>query len=191
MKNLENYTMKKGKVVIISGNKRAGKTTLTMKLHKDYGFNFYNFDSLADSLEEVHKNLEGDYYYVKLLTEMTGFALEFAENYGVDTVFEYIDFTPELLSNFKYKDKVEIYYLANLDATEENIREDMKKYSKSFDWPSYCSNEDIERNVKFILKYNQELIEECNKYGFELINTSRGDAREKILTDLAYNISKK
>lgn len=126
---------------------------------------------------------------MKLLTEMTSFALEFAENYGVNTVFEFIDFTPELMSNFKYKDKVEIYYLANLEATEENIREDMRQYSKSYDWPSYCSSEDIERNVKFILNYNKELIEECNKYGFELINTSRGENREQILNNLVERIT--
>ena len=49
--------MKKGNVVIISGNKRAEKTTLTIKLHKELGFNFYNFDTLTDSIEEVHSNL--------------------------------------------------------------------------------------------------------------------------------------
>lgn len=182
--------MKKGKVVIISGNKRAGKTTLTIKLHKEYGFNFYNFDTLTDSLEEVHNNLEGDYYYVKLLTEMTRFALEFAENYGVSTVFEYIDFMPESMANFKYKDKAEIYYLANLDATEDNIRDDMKRYSKPYDWPSYCTEADIERNVKFILNFNEELIRECKKYDFKLINTSRGENREKILSEIAAKIGK-
>lgn len=182
--------MKKGKVVIISGNKRAGKTTTTIKLHKEHGFNFYNFDSLADSIEEVHKNLEGDPYYVKLLTEMTGFALKFAEDYGVDTVFEFIDFTPDLMFNFKYKDKVEIYYLANLDATEENIAEDLKKYSKNYDWPSYVTEEDLQRNYKFILNFNEELKRECEKYGFELINTSRGENREKVINNLVERITK-
>jgi deoxyadenosine/deoxycytidine kinase len=177
--------MKKGKVVIISGNKRAGKTTLSIKLHKEYGFNFHNFDSLADSIESVHDNLEGDPYYVKLLEEMVGFALDFAENYGVDSVFEFIDFNPDLLANFKYLDKVEIYYLANLDATIDNIREDMVKYSKPFDWPLTCSQEDIERNVKFILNRNKELSVECQKYGFVLVNTGRGEDREKVLNELA------
>ena len=180
--------MEKGKVVIISGNKRAGKTTTTIKLHKEHGFNFYNFDSLADSIEEVHKNLEGDPYYIKLLTEMTEFSLKFAEDYGVNTVFEYIDFTPELMSNFKYKDKVEIYYLANLDATEENIAEDLKKFSKSYDWPSYVSEEDLQRNYKFILNFNEDLKRECEKYGFELINTSRGENREKVIDNLVERI---
>ena len=186
--------MRTGKVVIISGNKRAGKTTLTIKLHKELGFNFYNFDSLADSMEAVHNNLEGDPYYVKLLEEMVFFALEFAQNYGVSSVFEYIDFNPELMAQFKYKEEVQIYYLANLDATLENIREDMSKYSESFDWPSYCSQEDIERNVRFILDKNKSLIEDCKKYGFTLINTGRGEDRgvvlDKLVQVIASDISK-
>ena len=165
--------MEKGKIIIIGGNKRAGKTTLSIKLHKELGFNFYNFDSITDAMEEVHSNLEGDPYYIKLLEEMVEFALKFADNYGISSVFEYIDFDPKLLANFKYRDKVEIYYLANLDATIDNIREDLLKYSAPYDWPSYCSEEDMDRNIRFILNKNRELVDECQKYGFTLINTKR------------------
>ena len=166
--------MKNGKVVIIAGNKRAGKTTLTMKLHQKYNFNYYNFDMLLDSLEES--------FMVKR-------SLDDAKNYGVSTIYEYI-FTPKQLSMFEYKDKVEIYFLANLDADETNIREDMKKYSKPFDWPAYVGVEDIERNVREILEKNEVLKNDCQKYGFNLINTSREDRREAILDQLVEEIRK-
>ena len=65
----------------------------------------------------------------------------------------------------------------------------MKKYSKPFDWPTYCSEEDIEINVKFILSFNEELVSECKKYGFNLINTKRGEERSKVLKELAKQIS--
>lgn len=65
----------------------------------------------------------------------------------------------------------------------------MKKYSKPFDWPAYCSKEDVERNVKFILKFNEELVNECKKYGFNLINTKRGEERNKVINELAKQIS--
>ena len=181
--------MNKGKVVIIAGNKRAGKTTLTMMLHDKYNYNYYNFDMLLDSLEESFTVLQdhNDDKYIALLNEMVKRSLDDANNYGVSTVYEYI-FTPEQLMNFKYKEQVQIYFLANLDITEENIREDMKKYSKSFDWPSYVSDEDIERNVKEIMGKNEILKKDCLKYGFELINTSRGDNRNKVLNELANKI---
>lgn len=183
--------MKNGKVVIIAGNKRAGKTTLTMKLHQKYNFNYYNFDMLLDSLEESFRVLQdhNDDKYVTLLNEMVKRSLDDAKNYGVSTIYEYI-FTPKQLSMFEYKDKVEIYFLANLDADETNIREDMKKYSKPFDWPTYVGVEDIERNVKEILEKNEVLKNDCQKYGFNLINTSREDRRKVILDQLVEEIRK-
>lgn len=182
--------MAEGKVVIIAGNKRAGKTTLTMMLHEKYNYNYYNFDMLLDSLEETFPVLQdgSEDKYILLLEEMVKRSLKDANNYGVSTVYEYI-FTPEQLNSFKYKDQVQIYFLANLDLTEDNIREDMVKYSKSFDWPSYASDEDIERNVRTIMKKNEELTEYCSKYNFKLINTSRGENRKKVLTELASRIA--
>ena len=64
----------------------------------------------------------------------------------------------------------------------------MKEYSKPFDWPSYVSTADIERNVKEIINKNELLLKDCKKYGFELINTSRGDKRDSILNELAERI---
>lgn len=181
-----------GKVIIIAGNKRAGKTTLTQMLHQRYNYNYYNFDMLLDSLETTFKVLQdkNDDKYVALLNEMVKRSLEDAKNYGVNTIYEYI-FTPEQLNHFKYKNEVRIIFLANLDATQDNIREDMKKYSKPFDWPAYVSKDDIERNVKEILNTNEKLKNECVKYGFELINTSRGSNRDKILDNLAEDINEK
>ena len=169
----------------------AGKTTLTMKLHQKYNFNYYNFDMLLDSLEESFRVLQdhNDDKYVTLLNEMVKRSLDDAKNYGVSTIYEYI-FTPKQLSMFEYKDKVEIYFLANLDADDTNIREDMKKYSKPFDWPAYVGVEDIERNVKEILEKNELLKNDCQKYGFNLINTSREDRREVILDQLVEEIKK-
>ena len=64
----------------------------------------------------------------------------------------------------------------------------MKKYSKPFDWPSYLSAEDIERNVKEIINKNEQLKMECQKYKFELINTSRGNNRNIVLSKLVNKI---
>ncbi len=182
--------MKKGKVIIIGGNKRAGKTTLTMLLHNKYNYNYYNYDMLLDSLEEAFSELQdsNDDKYIDLLNQMVKRSLDDAKNYGVSTVYEYI-FTPNQLNKLKYKDDVQIYFLANLDITEENIREDMKKYSKPFDWPSYASEEDIEKNVKKIMIKNDDLKRDCLKYGYVLINTSRKDNRNIILNELADKIA--
>ncbi|MCX4365256.1 MAG: hypothetical protein OSJ70_05735 [Bacilli bacterium] len=178
-----------GKVVIIGGNKRAGKTTISLKLQKEYQFNYYNFDMLLDSLEESLPilNDKDDKKYISLLESMVKRSLIDAENYGINFVYEYI-FTPEELANFKYRDCVQIIFLANLDANLENIEGDLKKYSKEYDWPSFVNEDDLNRNIRWILNRNEELIDECSKYCFPLINTSRGDERDRIIDNVINNL---
>ena len=177
--------MEKGKVVVISGNKRAGKTTLSVKLHKEAGYNFYNFDAITDAIDEgiYEPKVHQDTYYWKFFEEMVESSLSLAENYGINTVIDTIEFMPYLMKDFKYLDKIEVYYLANLDATIDNVKMDMLTYSKPYDWPSYASEADINRNVNFILNRNEYLKEECEKYGFRLINTSRADNRLEIINN--------
>lgn len=170
-------------VVIIGGNKRAGKTTLGLKLHNEYNYNYYNLDMLFDSLESAFDDLEEDERYIKLLENMVGFSLEHSKKYGIKTVYEYI-FSPKDLKDFKYRDDVDIIFLANLDADENNIINDLKMYSNDYDWPSYATDEELKTNVDYILNKNNRLVDECEKYNFKLINTSRGEKRNLILNDI-------
>lgn len=173
------------KVVIIGGNKRSGKTTLATLMHKKYNFNYYNFDMLLDSLEASFSELNDgkDDKYIKLLEEMVKRSLDDAKNYNISTVYEYI-FTPDMFSKFKYIKDVKIVFLANLDANEDNIEDDLIKYSKEYDWPLSATNEDMKRNIKYILENNEILKEECKKYNFRLINTSREKKRNTIINKL-------
>ena len=179
-----------GNVVIVGGNKRAGKTTLSVLLNRKYGFNYISFDSLLDSIECAFPQMEdgNDEKYMRLLEEMVEKSLSDSRNYGISTLFDYI-FTPSQLDNFKYKDDVQILFLANLDATEENVKTDLVEYSKSYDWPSSATQEDLDRNVSFILRTNELLQQEAHEYGYELVNTSRGENRETIISSLAESIA--
>ena len=181
-----------GKVILISGNKRAGKTTFSVKLQKELGFNYYSFDNIMDAVEDEFKvDCNDENHYYTFLDSFLEFIKEQAKNYGINAVIDTLYYMPSELQNFKNLDNVDVYYLSNLDATEENIRDDFKKYSKSFDWPSYVSEEDIERNVKFLLERNELLKEECPKYNCRLINTSRGENREIILNQLLEEVKQK
>ena len=61
---------------------------------------------------------------------------------------------------------------------------EISRYSKSYDWPVTTTKEDVKRNINYILERNELLKEECKKYNFRLVNTSREDNRNKILNDL-------
>ena len=98
--------MEKGKVIFIGGNKRAGKTTLSIKLHKEAGYNYYDMDMLLDALENgipsvSHPGVLDSEYYMKYFENLVERALNDAKNYGVNSVFNYIDFTPKYMTDFK------------------------------------------------------------------------------------------
>ena len=140
-----------------------------------------------DATEDIFDvDCNDEEHYMKFLEEYISFCLDQANNYGISTVIDTIYYMPSDLVSFKYINDIEVYYLSNLDAREDNIREDFKKYSAPYDWPSYASKDDIERNVKFLLDQNNLLIKECQKYNYKLFNTSRGEKRSKNL-DMIFN----
>lgn len=183
--------MLKGKVILIGGSKRAGKTTLTMLLHKKHRFNYLNFDHLEDAIDcginKTNSWNDGE-YFKGFLEEMIDYSLEDAKNYGVNTVIDTYMYNPDVLNSLRNKKDIDIYFLACLDRSEEELREDLKKYSASFDWPSYCTEEQFENNIKDIVARNEFLVEECKKYNMKLINTSNGEKRAEILNNLADEI---
>lgn len=184
--------MKTGKVILIGGSKRAGKTTLAMMLHKRAGFNYLNFDHLEDAIDVGINKTDGwndGEYFKGFLEEMIDYSLEDAKNYGINTVIDTYMYNPDLIDKLKNKNEIEIYYLACLDCTEEELRVNLKKYSASYDWPSYCTEEQFENNIKDIIARNEFLKEECKKYKMNLINTSNGQQRVKILNELVCEIT--
>ena len=121
--------MEQGKVILIGGTKRAGKTTLSMLLHKNHVFNYLNFDHIEDAIDIGINKIDGyntGENFLGFLEEMIDFSLKDAENYGINTVLDTYMYSPSLLSQLRNKDKIEVYYLADLDITEDKLRENLK-----------------------------------------------------------------
>ena len=181
--------MKNGKVVIIGGNKRAGKSTLGRLLQTKYGYNYYNMDHITNSVDSAwFKDGLPLNDYFPFMESLIEYALTDASRHGINSVFEFI-YSPKVYNKLKSKDNLEFYYLANLDLNEDNIRDILIKYSKDYEYSSRI--EDVERNVKVILDLNKKLKDECNKYNVELINTSYGTKRDEIINNLALEIVNK
>lgn len=174
--------MKKGKVVIIGGNKRSGKSTLGRMLQTQAGFNYYNMDHLTNSVDKAwfEDGLPLNNYF-KYMESLIEYAISDANRYGINSVFEFI-YTPEILEKLSCKDKVEIVYLANLDLTEDNFENILLFYSKEYEYSADLDN--VKRNKDIILKRNIQLVDECRIYNTRLINTSYGLNRDKILNIL-------
>lgn len=182
--------MNKGKVVILIGTKRAGKTTTAVKLNKEYGWNYLEFDHLLDSLDLVIDNTNKKENEFKFFESTVNFQLEDAKNYGINTIIVVYDFKPEQLSKLKRFNEVKIYCLMPVSITEEILDNTLIKYSNSYDWPKTATEDDLIRNKKNILEERDMYLKECPKYNIEIIDTSFDENRDVIINDLVVSLNK-
>lgn len=177
-----------GKVAILTGNKRAGKTTLANKLNKEYNFTHINMDQILDAVDYAcdEKNIPHFIDCYSFLEKLVDFACQNANNYGENTVIEYI-FKISDIKRLQEKYNVCAYALYT-DTDEKNLRKILKKYSKEFDWPFYVGDDDFNRNIKEILELNKRLKEECINSKIKLIDTSYGKNRDEIIKNLSQEI---
>ena len=179
-----------GKVVILTGNKRAGKTTLANKLNKEYNFTHLNMDQILDAVDYVcdKKDIKHFIDCYDFLEKLVAFAVDNAKNYGENTVIEYI-FKISDVKRLQEKYDIAVYALYT-DTDEENLRKILKEYSKDYDWPSYVGEDDFNRNIKEILELNKKIKKECMNSKIKLIDTSYGKNRDVIIDDLSQEIGK-
>ena len=122
-----NMNDKQGKVIIIGGCPRAGKTTLSVKLVKSgLGFSKISGDHLGDALLS-------NFEQVKTLLESL---LEDAGAYGINAVFDYFpdNFTLDDIEKLPFKDKLEMYFLGFPDIPVEEIKYNIRYYAEPKDW---------------------------------------------------------
>jgi len=168
---------KKGKVIIIGGCPRTGKTTLSVKLVKSgKGFSKISGDFLG---EANIKNFE----FVKFLL---GGLVDEAEVYRINSIFDYCswDFTPYDMDKLPFKDKLDIYFFGFPDISDEKIKYNIKHYAKPEDWIYHSDDDYIEKTAKRIYAHNIELKRQCKKYNYRFINTGVGEERDIVLNSL-------
>ena len=185
--------MKKGKVIILGGNARSGKTTLSMQLVKK-GFNRISFDNLYEVVEDVLKikidELPKSQQF-KFFESFVDKAIEEAENYGINSVIDMYDFLPQDIEKLKNKNKVQCYFLAYPSCDTHQIKYNLKTYSKPSDWIAQVDEEYFNECVVRFDKRNKLLVKQCEKYNHRLIDTSYGENRNLILKELLNEILKK
>ena len=184
--------MKQGKVVILGGNARSGKTTLAVQL-VNKGFSRISFDNLYESIENT-LNIKMDELphskQFKFFESVVDKAVEDAEVYGINTVIDMYDFLPADVCKLKNKDKVLSYFLAYPSCDIKQISYNLKTYSEPTDWIAQVDEDYFIECVKRFDKRNKILVRECEKHNQTLIDTSYGKNRKTILKQLLAEILK-
>ncbi len=174
------------KVVILGGNARSGKSTLAYQLIKN-GYNRISFDNIYKAIEEG-LNIKMDDLPNKVkfafFENIVNQSIEEAEIEGINTVIDMYDFLPSDIVKLQNKDKVLTYFLAYPSCGLEQIKFNVIHYAKPTDWIAQVNEEYLNLCVERFYKRNQLLVEECNKYSLNLIDTQSGKNRDFILNEL-------
>lgn len=181
-----------GKVVILGGNARSGKSTLAYRLTK-HGFSRISFDNLYSALEEglnIKMDDIPEHFQFSFFESIVNKSIEEAQIEDVNIVMDMYDFLPKDIANLKNKEKVEVYFLAYPNCSLEEIKYNVIHYAKPTDWIAQVEEEYLNTCVLRFYERNKMLVEECKKYNMELIDTKSGENREMELNRLLDRIVK-
>lgn len=182
-----------GKVVILGGNARSGKSTLAYALVKR-GFSRISLDNLQSIIEDSFKidfeNLD-DKTKLNFFENIVNCSIEEVINEDTNIVIDMYDYLPSDISKLKNRDKVEVYFLAYPNCSIEEIKKNILLYSKPTDWITQVDLEYLDECVKRFYERNKLLINECKRYNFQLVDTKGGKERDYILKELLEKITNK
>jgi len=188
--------MTKGKVIIIGGTPRAGKTTLANRLAKN-GFSKISFDLVSDALQKGFPNLidnwvsqqecaQKKYLFFEGLVEG---AVNDAKIYGLNTVFDVYDFTPEYVSRLPFQNDIAVFYLGYLGFSADEIRHNIRFYAEPTDWIAQVDEDYLTEVAQRCYSFNEILLMQCKEYNYEFVDTKAGADREKVLNELFLTIT--
>lgn len=187
----------KGKVVIIGGTPRSGKTTLSVMLAKS-GFSRISFDTINEAIEKglpevvIKDNHNQECCAEKLylfFETMVGGAVSDACRYGLNTVIDMYDYTPAYVRQLPCTENVDVYFLGYPDFGTADIKYNIKHYAQPEDWIAQVDDEYLAEVAERCDRVNQKLVRQCQKYGFRFVNTGAGDDRNRILQSLYSEIT--
>lgn len=190
--------VKKGKVVILGGTPRSGKTTLAVMLARN-GFSKWSFDIINEAIEKglpevsIEDNHDQESCAKKLypfFETVVGGAVEDARRFGLNTVIDMYDYTPECVSRLSDLTEIDVYFLAYPDFSIDEIRTNIRHFAQPEDWIAQVDEDYLTVVAERCDRVNQKLVRQCAEYGFKLVNTGAGDDREHALANLFHEITR-
>ncbi|MDE6142105.1 MAG: ATP-binding protein [Bacilli bacterium] len=182
-----------GKVIILGGNARSGKSTLAYRLVKS-GFNRISFDNIYSAMKnglQIDMDDVSEEKQFAFFESIVDKCIDEAELENINSVIDMYDFMPKDIDGLKNKDKVSSYFLAYPNVSKETIKYNVVHYAKPSDWISQVDEDYLNLCVERFYERNIILVEQCAKYNQTLIDTKSGKDRDNILNNLFDEITKK
>ncbi|MCH5167647.1 MAG: hypothetical protein J1F35_07155 [Erysipelotrichales bacterium] len=184
------------KNILILGPGRAGKSTLSRMLkekipnynliHTDAIRNAIQFNLPCEYVEEFLNYKENNFFQKVLLNFLSEQSEQDKNSYGV--ILEGAQILPETLSNYSDIDNTIVIYIGHGKLSKKELFELVRKNDTEKDWSFYKTDVELEEYINEFYEKHLYLKQECEKYGFNYIDTSNN--RSEILNELVENILK-
>ncbi|MCR5499506.1 MAG: hypothetical protein K6F31_03815 [Acetatifactor sp.] len=184
--------------IIIAGVPRAGKSTVSHMLSKEFGYQHVSMDSIIAGFEKCFPETGVSTYCglssmdtLKLISsKMTPFVRAMLDSAEYDEfepgmVLDMYQLLPEDYEKYLRDAHCEIVYLLTSDVTPQERFEIQKKYDTPKDYTFYKSDEELIEGAHYIVEQSILMKKQCEKYGLTYYETAheREKAFKKILAD--------
>ena len=186
------------KHIIIAGVPRAGKSTLSQNISKQFGYQHISMDSIIAGIESVFPetgvnsdadtDLQENVQYISSKMALFIRAMmdsgEYDEcDYGM--VIDIFQLLPQHYIQHIDSSVCDIYYLGTSEVTPEKRYELLKKYDTPKDYTYYKSEEENKENCVDIVNISKQLKKQCRIYNLPYYDTSYNREQIfKIILDL-------
>jgi predicted ATPase len=186
----------KGQVIILGGTPRAGKTMLAVRLARR-GFSKISFDHLAEALQKGFPEIVIEDQYDQEICAKRNYAffesiVESAVNdariYGISTVIDMYDFTPEYVRKLPCQNDIGVYFLAYPGLSVDEIRHNIRVYAEPTDWIAQVDDDYLTVVAQRCFQVNEKLVRQCVEYGYELVDMGFGNRRMQAIDELSGRI---
>lgn len=177
--------------IIIAGVPRAGKSTISHRLAKHYGYQHISMDSIIAGFEKCFPETGINTYSglssmdtLHLISSKIAPFIRAMLDSG-----EYDEFTPGMVLDvyqllpvdyikYIYGANCEIAYFITSDVTPEERFAIQKKYDTEKDYTFYKSDEELREGAVYIVEQSIYIKEQCQKYDLPFFETAKD--REQV-----------
>lgn len=177
--------------MIIAGVPRAGKSTISHILSKEYGFQHVSMDSIIAGFEKCFPDTGVNTYQglssldtLRVISsKMAPFVRAMLDSGEYDEfapgmVLDMYQLLPEDYDKYIRGANCEIVYFITSDLTPEERFLIQKKYDTEKDYTFYKSDEELREGAEYIVEQSLLMKNQCEKYGLPYYETAR--EREQV-----------
>lgn len=184
------------KNILIIGAARTGKTTLSRRINKEFGYSIINLDDIISSFKEAFPELgiKHDYDDIKISSRFAPFLSHYLKELSegpnfynnAKFVIEGVQVDFEKLMPTIDKNKYLIIGLTYNNITNEILYKNIKSNDTEDDWTYYISDEDLKKDVNVFIERNKYYNDKFVKYEIKTYDVSedRTATINKIIEDL-------